>query len=69
MMLSDLDVTREEVALIEYINTGYKAFLGLPVQRAADAHEFGLLCQRLQDMVAARASYRRITAERELHKN
>lgn len=67
--MSDLDVTREEVALIEHIHTALEMFMALPRQRATDVREFGIVCQRLQDFVASRASYRRITAERNVPKN
>jgi hypothetical protein len=67
--MSDLDVTREELALIEHINVAFQMFGKLPTQRPADMREFGVLCQRLQDFVAARATYRRIAAERSLSKN
>lgn len=67
--MTDLNITREELALLEHINDSLEMFVALPCQRDRDVQEFGAMCQRLQDFVAARASYRRITAERNLPKN
>lgn len=67
--MMDLNVTREELAVIEHIHATLGMFVDLPVQRSQDAWEFGLMCQRLQDFVAARPTYRRIRAEREVPKN
>lgn len=67
--MTQLNVTREELAVIEQISAVLEAFGQLPLQRQADMREFGVLCQRLQDFVAARATYRRIAAERNVPKN
>lgn len=65
----DLNLSREELAVIEHIHETLGMFGELPLQREGDMQEFGILCQRLQDFVAARPTYRRIKAERELPKN
>lgn len=65
----NLNVTRAELALLERIHALHDAFTALPEQRPHDGQEFGILCQRLQDMIAARATYRRVAMERSLPKN
>ncbi len=67
--MTDINVTREELALIEHIHETHHLFGALPLQREGDMQEFGIMCQRLQDFIAARATYRRITTERSLPKN
>ncbi len=67
--MTDINVTREELALIEHIHETHHMFGALPLEREEDMREFGIMCQRLQDFVAARATYRRITTERRLPKN
>lgn len=68
-MTADINLTREELALIEHFHTANNMFGQLPAQRPGDMQEFGLMCQRLQDFVAARPSYRRIQVERNLPQN
>ncbi len=68
-MTTDINITREELALVEQIHAVHDAFGALPMQRQNDMQEFGIICQRLQDFVAARPSYRRISVERNLPKN
>ncbi len=65
----DINVTREELAVIEHIHETLNMFGKLPAQREGDMQEFGIICQRLQDFVAARPTYRRIITERRLPKN
>ncbi len=65
----NLNLSREELAVIEHIGETLAMFGKLPLQREADMREFGVMCQRLQDFVAARPTYRRIAAEREVPKN
>lgn len=68
-MMLDINLTREELALIEHIHADLDMFGKLPAQRKGDMNEFGSLCQRLQDFVAARPTYRRIATERRLPTN
>ncbi|KKM25671.1 hypothetical protein LCGC14_1592710 [marine sediment metagenome] len=67
--MTNINVTREELALIEHIHETLHMFGALPLQREGDMQEFGIICQRLQDFIAARATYRRITTERRLPSN
>jgi len=67
--VTDINVTREELALIDHIHETLKMFGALPMERQGDMQEFGIICQRLQDFIAARATYRRITTERRLASN
>ena len=67
--MTDINVSREELAVIEHISDTLKMFGKLPCQRTQDMDEFGIMCQRLQDFVAARPTYRRITTERRFPKN
>ncbi len=67
--MTDINVTREELVIIERIHELLHMFGELPLERPGDMQEFGFICQRLQDFVAARATYRRITTERRLSSN
>ena len=67
--MTEINVTREELAVIEHIHETLDMFGKLPFQRDGDMQEFGIICQRLQDFVAARPTYRRVATERRFPKN